>query len=128
MHNANPNRRIALALPSKGKHFVLATTALLLGLALPALAVIGLGNADHAYAGGSIVLAPMAQPEPVAPLNNETLVTPDLLAGDVPEGVNPTETINTNQAETTTTESDPEPKALLSHKLAKSLSRLLSAV
>jgi len=112
MSNAYPNRRTALALPSKGKHFALATTTLFLSLALPALAVIGLGNADDAYAGGSIALAPMAQPEPVAPLNNETLETPDLLAGDVPEGVNPTETINTEQAETTTVVSDTEPKRI----------------
>lgn len=111
MSNARPNRRTALALPSTGKHIAMATATILLGLALPTLAVIGLGNADDASAGGSIALAPIAQPEPVAPLNNETLDTPDLLAGDVPEGVNPTETVNSEQTETTPV-SAPEPKRI----------------
>jgi len=62
----------------------MATATILLGLALPTLAVIGLGNADDASAGGSIALAPIAQPEPVAPLNNETLDTPDLLFNHCP--------------------------------------------
>ena len=113
MSNARPNRRTALALPSTGKHIAMATATILLGLALPTLAVIGLGNADDASAGGSIALAPIAQPEPVAPLNNETLDTPDLLAGDVPEGVNPTETVNSEQTETTPV-SAPEPKRMKS--------------
>lgn len=112
MHDAHPNRRTALALPSKGKHIAMATAVGLLGITLPALAVIGLGNADDALASGSIALAPIAQPEPVAPLNNETLDTPDLLAGDVPEGVNPTETVNPEQAETATAVSDVEPKRI----------------
>jgi len=112
MHDAHPNRRTALALPSKGKHIAMATAVGLLGVTLPALAVIGLGNADDALAGGSIALAPIAQPKPVAPLNNETLDTPDLLAGDVPEGVNPTETVNPEQAETATAVSDVEPKRI----------------
>jgi len=112
MTNAHPNRRTALALPSTGKHFALATTALLLGLTLPVLTIVTLGNADDAHTGGSIALAPIAQPEPVAPLNNETLVTPDLLAGDIPEGVNPTEAINLEGAEPTTAVAEPEPKRI----------------
>ena len=46
-----------------------------------------------AQSEGIIALAPLPPSEVLAPLNNETLETPDLLAGDVPEGVNPTETI-----------------------------------
>lgn len=93
MSNAHPNRRAAIALPSKGRHIFLAASTLLLGLSLPVLAAIGLGNPEDARTNGSIALAPLPQAEPIAPLDDENLETPDLLAGDVPDGENPTEAI-----------------------------------
>ena len=49
-------------------------------------------------AQGSLALAPLPQAEILAPLDDETLDTPDLLAGDVPEGINPTEAIQAASA------------------------------
>ena len=91
MSNAHPNRRIAVALPSKSKHMLLAACALLLGFSLPVAAVAIFGDPDDARVDGSLALAPLPQAELVAPLDDETLETPDLLAGEVPEGINPTD-------------------------------------
>jgi len=66
---------------------------LVLGLALPAIAAVIFGNTEDAFAEGSIALATLPKAEPLTPLDDETLETIDLLAGDIPEGVNPTETI-----------------------------------
>jgi polysaccharide deacetylase 2 family uncharacterized protein YibQ len=112
MSNAHPNRRTALALPSKGKHALMAAVILVVGLCLPILAVMGLGDEDDAFAGGSLALAPIPQADPIAPLNDETLDTPDLLAGDVPEGVNPTDEIQTANLDTTSSNSTPQPKRI----------------
>ncbi len=91
MPNAHPNRRTAVPLPSKSKHVLLAACAVMLGYALPIAAVGVFGDSADASAEGSIALAPPPKVEVLAPLNDETLATPDLLAGDVPEGANPTE-------------------------------------
>ncbi len=113
MSNAHPNRRAALALPSKGKHVLLSTAALILGFALPVLAVAAFGNADDARSEGALALAPLPQIETLAPLDDETLDTPDLLAGDVPEGVNPTDSIQSVESEAPTATSDtPQPKRI----------------
>lgn len=123
MSNRHPNRRAALALPSRAKHSLMAMGLLTVGLALPVLAVIGLGNADDALAEGSIVLPPIAQAETIAPLNDETLDTTDLLAGDVPEGVNPTETINKASAEGTGSADAPQPKRIEIAPRARALAK-----
>lgn len=112
MTNVHPNRRAALNLPSKRKHAAMAIGVLLLGLALPVLAVTTLGNADDALAGGSLALAPIPQADPVAPLNDESLDSPDLLAGDVPEGVNPTDTIDTEDTQPAQSKPAPKPKRI----------------
>ena len=91
MPNVHPNRRTPVALPSKSKHLLLASCALLLGYSLPIAAVGVFGNAEDARTGGAIALPPPPKVEILSPLNDETLETPDLLAGDVPEGINPTE-------------------------------------
>ena len=101
MSNAHPNRRTAVALPSKSKHLLLAACALLVGFSLPVIAVSTFGNAEDAKAEGSIALAPLPQAVQLAALNDETLDTPDLLAGDVPEGVNPTDAIKAADVEPT---------------------------
>ena len=112
MPNAHPNRRTAVPLPSKGKHLLLAACALLLGYSLPIAAVGIFGNAEDASAEGAITLAPLPEIKTLSPLNDETLETPDLLAGDVPEGVNPTDTISIPAEEEKPSETKPEPKRI----------------
>jgi len=92
MSNSHPNRRVAVALPSKRKHLLLAACALVLGFSIPVTFVSLFGDANHAQSEGALALAPLPIVEPVAaPLENEALETPDLLAGEIPEDINPTE-------------------------------------
>lgn len=113
MTNAHPNRRTALTLPSKGKHIVMAASVLILGLALPVLAVATFGDAEDAQSGGSLALAPLPQIETLTALDDMTLETPDLLAGDVPEGVNPTDAIKAaGAAAATPATANPESKRI----------------
>ena len=108
MTNAHPNRRAALVLPSKGKHIVMAVSALALGFAIPIIAVTLIGDPDDAWSEGSMVLAPPPKVEVLTPLNDETLETPDLLAGEIPEGVNPTDLVDTSVTETPPAETAPQ--------------------
>lgn len=112
MSNAHPNRRTALALPSKGKHVLLAAGVLVLGLALPILAVAAFGNAEDARSEGSLALTPLPPVEIVTALDDMTLDTPDLLAGDVPEGVNPTDAIKAEGAENAPIETTSQPQRI----------------
>jgi len=59
-----------------------------------------------------LALAPLPQPVAVAPLDNETLETPDLLAGEIPDGVNPTESIQTVTPSKTDAAAAPQPKRI----------------
>ena len=106
MPNQHPNRRISEPLPSKAKHILMASGFLLVGFSVPVIAVNAFGNAEDAIAGGAIALAPPPKVEILSPLNDETLETPDLLAGDVPEGVNPTEDIELSGLEKPPTNSE----------------------
>jgi len=83
----------------------MAGLVLLLGIGLPIVGTQNFGDAVDARPGGTVAIAPRPAPEPVTGLDNENLETPDLLAGIVPEGVNPTETLNIDSAPDT----DPEP-------------------
>ena len=112
MSNIHPNRRTALALPSRGKHILLAGSVLALGLALPILAVAAFGNADDARSEGSLALAPLPQIETLTALDDMSLETPDLLAGDVPEGVNPTNAIKAAGADDALVQTDPQPQRI----------------
>jgi len=112
MSNEHPNRRTALTLPSKGKHALMAACVLGLGLALPVLAVAAFGNAEDARSDGSMSLPPLPQVETLTALDDMSLVTPDLLAGDVPEGVNPTDAIKTAGAGNAPLEAGPQPKRI----------------
>ena len=108
MPNPHPNRLTAQPLPSKAKHLLMAAGFLLVGFSVPVIAVGAFGNPEDAKAGGAIALAPPPKIEVLSPLNDETLETPDLLAGDVPEGVNPTETLELSDKENPPT----DPKAV----------------
>lgn len=90
MTNRNLTRRTAVALPSRRKHALLAASALVIGFSIPIAATTVFGNQADASAEGQLAIAPLPVIPPLSPLNDETLDTPDLLAGDVPEGVNPT--------------------------------------
>jgi len=112
MSNQHPNRRAALALPSRRKHLLLAACSLLLGFSLPLAFVSLFGDASDAHSEGAQRLPPLPQIQTVAPLENETLDTPDLLAGDVPEGVNPTENIAAEPIPETVSETQPQAKRI----------------
>ncbi len=98
MPTSSPTRRAPLKLPSRRNHLVLAGTVLLLGFAIPVLAARLLGDPMDAVAGGTVAVVQLPPAEPVSALDNETLDTPDLLAGEVPDGANPTETLSPEPA------------------------------
>ena len=112
MPNPHPNRRIAPTLPSRRKHLLLAACALLLGFSIPVAFVSLFGDATDAHSEGAQALPPLPQLAVLTPLENETLATPDLLAGDVPEGVNPTETIINDTNTEPTPQAQPVPKRI----------------
>jgi len=112
MSNAHPNRRTALALPSTSKHILMAGSVLALGLALPILAVATFGDAEDAKSAGLLALAPLPPVETLTALDDMTLATPDLLAGDVPDGVNPTDAIQAEAAPNALASTGPEPKRI----------------
>jgi len=112
MSDTHPNRRTALALPSISKHVLMAGGILGLGLALPVLAVAAFGNAEDALSGGSLALAPLPPVETLTALDDMTLETPDLLAGDVPEGVNPTDAIRSAGTDNVSIAAGPQPKRI----------------
>jgi len=69
-------------------------TACFAALALvPLISVALIGNPADAGNTGSAVIEPLPLLEAASELDNNELTTPDLLAGDVPEGTNPTEEI-----------------------------------
>jgi len=112
MSNLHPNRRAALTLPSRRKHLLLAACALLLGFSIPVAFVSVFGNASDAHSEGAQALPPLPQLQTLVPLENETLETPDLLAGDIPEGINPTEIIDTPSDPEPIPETTPQPKRI----------------
>lgn len=121
MSNAHPNRRTAVALPSKSKHLLLAACALLVGFSLPVIAVTTFGNAEDARAEGSLAIPPLPQAELLAPLDDETLETPDLLAGEVPEGINPTDAVKAPVVENAPTLNLPQSKRIEFTQRARAL-------
>lgn len=113
MANPHPNRRVAQTLPSRRKHLLLAACALLLGFSIPVAFVSVFGDPSDANSEGAQALAPLPQAVAVAPLDNESLETPDLLAGEIPKGANPTESIQSiAPAETPATDVTPQPKRI----------------
>jgi len=59
---------------------------------LPFLYVTAFGNSDDAQAFGAVAVAPIKESVALAPLDDEALPTPDLLANELGTGENPTET------------------------------------
>ena len=65
----------------------MAVGALAFGFAIPVISATVFGDSRDAQSEGSLALAPPPIVEPLTPLEDETLETPDLLAGEVPEAV-----------------------------------------
>ncbi len=108
-----PRRRQPIRLPSRRKHALLAGAVLLLGLTIPIGSALLFGDAEDAVAQGSVALAQ----RPVAPetsaLDNDTLDLPDLLAGEVPIGENPTERLVEPAPEASPDPATPQPKTII---------------
>ena len=117
MSNAHPNRRAALVLPSKGKHILMAVSALAFGFSIPVIGVALFGNSEDARSEGSLALPPPPQVEALTPLDDESLETPDLLAGEVPEGINPTDSFQTTSTEESPAEAAPADDAPQSKRI-----------
>lgn len=84
-------RRQSMALPSWRKHFAAAASLLGVVIGLPVLLTALMGNEDAAVSRGDVPLIPAELPKLAAALDDDTLGAPDLLAGEVPIGENPTD-------------------------------------
>lgn len=89
----NVRRRAMEPLPSPKKHLLLALSFLTLIIAGGYLLTNIFGNANDAEVKGSVEVAPMPLPPASDTLDGDSEALPDLLAGEVPENVNPTEVI-----------------------------------
>ena len=90
-HTPHNRRRAMQPLPSRKKHLLLAVSFMtVIGTAAYGLTSL-MGNANDAEVKGTVAVAPMPMPPASDTLNGETEALPDLLAGDVPPNVNPTE-------------------------------------
>jgi len=90
----NARRREAVNLPSWRKHAVLAGISFCVLAAIPFLMTNILGNADDAQSFGSVVIEPVKEIAALAPLDDEALPVPDILAGELGAGENPTQNAN----------------------------------
>lgn len=80
-------------LPSRKKHLLLALCFLTLIIAGAYLLTNIFGNANDAKVKGTVEVAPMPLPPASDTLGGDSEALPDLLAGEVPENVNPTEIV-----------------------------------
>jgi len=78
-------------LPSRKKHMLLVLSFLTLIVAGGYLLTNFIGNANDAEVKGMVEVAPMPLPPASDTLDGDSEALPDLLAGEVPENVNPTE-------------------------------------
>jgi len=93
MNARTPNirRRAMEPLPSRKKHLLLVLSFLTLIFAGGYLLTTSFGNANDAEVKGMVEVAPMPLPPASDTLDGDSKALPDLLAGEVPENVNPTE-------------------------------------
>jgi len=92
MNTRSPNirRRAMEPLPSRKKHLLLAVSFLTVIVASGYLITNFLGNANDAEVKGIVEVAPMPLPPASDTLDGNSEALPDLLAGEIPENVNPT--------------------------------------
>ena len=89
----NTRRRVMEPLPSRRKHALLAVSFLTVLIAGGYLLTRSIGNANDATAKGAVAIAPMPLPPSSDTLAGNSESLPDLLAGEIPENVNPTEAL-----------------------------------
>lgn len=89
----NVRRRAMEPLPSRKKHVLLALSFLTLIIAGGYILTSTFGNAHDAEVKGTVQVAPLPLPPASDTLGGDSEALPDLLAGEVPENVNPTEII-----------------------------------
>lgn len=89
----NVRRRAMEPLPSRKKHLLLALSFLTLIFAGGYILTSVFGNANDAEVKGTVEVAPMPLPPASDTLGGDSEALPDLLAGEVPENVNPTEIV-----------------------------------
>lgn len=90
-HTPNVRRRVMEPLPSRKKHVLLVLSFLTLIIAGGYLLTNTFGNAKDAEVKGTVAVSPMPLPPASDTLAGNSEALPDLLAGDIPENVNPTE-------------------------------------
>ena len=92
MHGQNPHikRRSLEPLPSRKKHVLLVLSFLTIIIASASFLTTFLGNANDAKVKGAIDVAAMPLPPASDTLGGDSGALPDLLAGEVPDNVNPT--------------------------------------
>ncbi|WP_051279231.1 divergent polysaccharide deacetylase family protein [Hellea balneolensis] len=86
----NTRRRVMEPLPSRKKHALLVISFLTVIIALGYFLTSFVGNANDAKVKGTVSITPMPLPPSSDTLGGESDTLPDLLAGEVPENVNPT--------------------------------------
>ena len=89
----NVRRRSMEPLPSRKKHVLLAFCFVTLFVGGGYLLTNVFGNANDAEVKGSVQVAPMPLPPASDTLGGDSEALPDLLAGEIPENVNPTEIV-----------------------------------
>jgi len=89
----NVRRRAMEPLPSRKKHVLLVLSFLTLIVAGGYLLTNVFGNANDAEVKGTVKVAPLPLPPASDTLAGDSEALPDLLAGEVPENVNPTEIV-----------------------------------
>lgn len=86
----NIKRRAMEPLPSRKKHVLLALCFMTVIIGAGYFLTAFLGNANDAEVKGSVQVTPMLLPPASDTLDGDSNALPDLLAGEVPENVNPT--------------------------------------
>ncbi len=88
------NRRREAHMPSMRSHLLRALGILILSASATALGFRYFGNPDHAQSKGEVRIDPVPLPEASDSLNGDGSALPDLLQGEVAEGINPTERLD----------------------------------
>lgn len=89
--NFKARRRAELRLPSRRKHALMAAISFCVLAAIPFIMTQILGNAKDALSFGSVAIAPIEDIAPLAPLDDEALPVPDILAAEFGANQNPTQ-------------------------------------
>ncbi len=92
-HPSSALRRERVKLPSRRKHFAMAIALFLAFIALPVFFVHLFGNSKDAQSFGTVAVEPVVNVAALAPLDDETLITPDILSTEIADEENPTQTI-----------------------------------